>query len=109
MIAICLGLLFISVVSCSDVSPFRRKLQESLHTDHEKRMLSEIYDTYNSDYVDKFLSSRRRLERVIESMNFTSHHKAWMAVAEVDGLKNTEIISFVTSTVSHGESLLWER
>jgi hypothetical protein len=73
-------------------------------------MLSEIYSKHDPDYVDRYMTSRRRLElAVIERSNVSSRHRSWQVLTEVDGLKNTEIASFVTSTSAHDESILWER
>lgn len=102
-----IALLFVGVVYTSEV---RRRLEETLSTNQERRMLSEIYSKYDPDYVDRYMISRRRLElAVIERSNVSSRHRSWQVLTEVDGLKNTEIASFVTSTSAHDESLLWER
>ena len=62
-----------------------------------------------SDHPDAqhFFRTRRQLLQVFH--NHTEHKKAWMALAEVDGLKNEEVAMLVTSTDSHGEVYLWER
>ncbi len=75
-------------------------------------MLNEIYSTYDPTYADRYFISRRRLElatSVIERSNVSLHHRSWQVIEEVNGLKNTQIASFVTSTGSHEEYLLWER
>lgn len=102
------GSLAMIVVSTTEV---RRKLEETLTSDHERRMLSQIYEQHDADYVDRYFASRRRLELavVMERLNTTGYHHSWQILPEVDGLKNTEIISFVTSTGNHNEYLLWER
>lgn len=99
------------VVTLVSSSEIRRRLEATLSNDQERRMLSDIYNAYDADYVDRYMISRRRLElaAVVERVNTTGKHRPWQILAEVDGLKNTEIASFVTSTASHGESLLWER
>lgn len=96
------------IVSATEV---RRRLEATLTSDHERRILSEIYEQYDAEFVDRFFVSRRRLELavVMEQLNTTGYHHTWQILPEVDGLKNTEIVSFVTSTGNHNEYLLWER
>lgn len=106
---ICLAVL---VWSGAGFSHVRRLLEAELKTQNDRDTLNHIYETHNHTYVDRYFAGRRRLEQhmSLERRNVSHHsHKAWQAVAEVDGIKNSEIASFVTSTGSHGESLLWER
>lgn len=98
----------LAIVSATEV---RRRLEATLTSDHERRMLSEIYEQHDAEFVDRYFVSRRRLELavVMERLNTTGYHHSWQILPEVDGLKNTEIVSFVTSTGNHNEYLLWER
>lgn len=65
------------------------------------------YEESDHPYVQHFFRTRRQLLQVFH--NHTEHKKAWMALAEVDGLKNEEVAMLVTSTDSQGEVYLWER
>lgn len=59
-----------------------------------------------TEYAKRFLESRRKLEEVVRDPD---HKKAWQAFEQVDGLKNTEIAVFVTSTDNNNERMMWER
>ena len=54
----------------------------------------------------KFMESRRRLQHAVHAPD---HTKDWLKLEVVDGLKNTEVAVFVTSTTNGNEHLLWER
>eukprot|EP01031_Cornospumella_fuschlensis_P036503 gene36503-44284_t len=55
-----------------------------------------------------YLDSRRRLQHALRGQT-TDHGKDWMALAEVNGLKNTEVVVFVTSTTNGNDHFLWDR
>jgi hypothetical protein len=69
----------------------------------------------DSDFLHKFTLSRKLALEDSSKMSHHSHHadsahhRPWEALREVDGLKNTEVIVFVTSTTAHHETYLWER
>lgn len=60
----------------------------------------------STEYAKRFLESRRKLE---ETVRDPDHKKAWQTLEQVDGLKNTEIAIFVTSTDNNNERMMWER
>ncbi len=62
----------------------------------------------STEYAKRFLESRRKLEEVVRDRD-PDHKKAWQAFEQVDGLKNTEIAVFVTSTDNNNERMMWER
>ena len=57
-------------------------------------------------YEKRVLESRRKLEEILHQ---SKHKKSWQVLEEVDGLKNTEVAFFVTSTANDHERFLWER
>ncbi|RYH22510.1 hypothetical protein EON65_19085 [archaeon] len=52
-----------------------------------------------------FMASRRRLEEFVRA----DEHKGWRSLVEVDGLKNSEVVMFVTSTTNGNNHFLWDR
>lgn len=64
---------------------------------------------YDTAYVERFLRSRRHLEEVVERANSSQHYRSWQTLAEVNGLKNTEVVSIVLSSGNMHGSMLWER
>lgn len=71
---------------------------------------SVVYEESTDPSLQHFFRTRRELLQAFHGHhNHTDHKKAWMTLAEVDGLKNEEVIMMVTSTAAHGEVYLWER
>lgn len=52
-----------------------------------------------------YLTSRRRLEHAVHA----AHPKAWMALETVDGLRNEDVVVFITSTTNGNDHFLWDR
>ena len=63
----------------------------------------------STQQVKKFYQSRRLLEEQLHANGERHHHHSWKAYEEVDGLKNTEVAIFITSTTNGNEHFLWER
>ena len=74
------------------------------HRDADRRILAAHNTT---EYAKRFFESRRKLEEAVREP--ADHKKAWHQYESIDGLKNTEIAIFVTSTDAQGERYLWER
>ncbi len=60
----------------------------------------------STENVPRFLKSRLLLEDHVKEPH---HGRSWRDIAEVNGLKNEEVIVFVTSSVADNQRLLWER
>ena len=74
--------------------------------------LKQLYARYNPQYVKGFLESRRLLEEAVNATSSLRGHAGGQiitAVEEVDGLKNSEVVTVVTSTDRQGGLYLWER
>jgi hypothetical protein len=61
---------------------------------------------YSTEFVEKFYLSRQLME--VNNAE-PHHHLNWKSLEEVNGLKNSEVAVFITSTNNRGERLLWER
>jgi hypothetical protein len=72
---------------------------------------------YSTEFIKKYNHHRKLLEEKLVG-NEHEHHKhhkllenekTWESLAEVDGLKNEEVVVFITSSNAMHEKLLWER
>jgi hypothetical protein len=62
--------------------------------------------------VQDFFEGRRLFVNILNQTHHQHaqhHQKAWEVLAEVDGLKNEDVLVFVTSTTAVAEVYLWER
>lgn len=56
----------------------------------------------------EFFASRQRMLRVLDEKD-EHHPKSWSVLAEVNGLKNTEVAVFITSSTNGNDHFLWDR
>lgn len=60
----------------------------------------------SAKFITQFYERRRLME---EHLKASHHHESWKLYAEVNGLKNTEVAVFITSSTVNNEELIWER
>lgn len=99
---------------CVSVNGFKELLNEKEH-----RMLQTVYAEYDQDFVDRFLAGRSHFQRILSESNNASavvrhvhsHVRSPAAknTLDVEGLKNEEIMCFITSAGVRSEALLWQR
>lgn len=63
----------------------------------------EIETKYKS-----YLASRRRLQQATASHG-DHHGRAWKTLEQVNGLNNTEVAVFITSSTAGEEHFMWDR
>ena len=70
---------------------------------------NNMYNSHNSDEYDGYIidisddNNRKKPKKV------KSHRKTWMALEEIDGLKNEDVVVFITGTGTRNFALFRER
>ncbi len=130
---LCIGfaLFYLLVIACSITaaeSDLVKKLRGPSSV-HHHRDLSDVpnpltqtidparyqnvrWEDHADPKIQKYFRSR---QLYVSALNATMHQhvpghkKAWQALEEVNGLRNDEVLIFVTSTSAKDEVYLWER
>lgn len=99
---------------CISIDGFHELLNEKEH-----RMLQSVYAEHDKTFVDRFLEGRSHFQRILsESSNasavirhphFHSKAPAGKNGFDVEGLKNEEVLCFITSAGVRSEAFLWQR
>lgn len=82
------------------------------HSVDPSRYQNIRWEDHADPKIQKYFRSR---QLYVSALNATmhqhvpNHKKAWQALEEVNGLKNEDVLIFVTSTSAKDEIYMWER
>lgn len=105
MLVFYLILIVISLISEESGARLSSDFENNQSVEEIPQNLLKLHNI-STEQVHAFQKSRLLLE---DGVREPHHGKSWHDISEVNGLKNEEVIVFVTSTGTQSERLIWER